>query len=190
MTDAPNPTTFDIADLFTGRAFPKDYRDVYLDEALSYEIYKAHQASAAAKAEGNLEKILETDEALEELKAKAESKRVRIHLTGVSRDLRKDLGTKNREQFPPETDFLGREKPNLEADEAFVNEYWALHIEAIERPDGSRINAPDVSTVKIFRANAPDAAIAAIDQGIKELSEGSLAGFESLVTEHDFLSQP
>lgn len=190
MTDAPTPQTFDISELFTGKAFPKDTVDIYTDEETAYKIYKANQRVADATARGILADITEADAELAELRKTAEKSRVKIYLTGVSRELRKGVSVKNAEKYPRETDFLGREKPNIEADEAFVDEFWALHIEAIERADGSRINAPDPGIIKILREQSPDAAIAAIDAGINELTQGIKAGFEDLVTDHDFLSQP
>lgn len=189
MTDTtPNAKTFDVADMFTGKAYPKDSVVVYMDEGAAYELYKLREEALQALQEGDEKAGKAIEKRLKELVKRGAESKYTFHLTGVSRDDRKAVIDLVRSEFPAEADFLGREKPNAEADEKYANLYWALHIEKIERPDGALIVAPDEATIKVIRGNAPDPAINAIESKIRELSEGVKGGFEALVQEHDFLS--
>lgn len=190
MTDdlSPNATTFDVADMFTGKAYPKDTVDVFMDEETAYELHKLQAEARQAVQEGDEEKGAEIEKRLRELVKKGEASKYTFHLTGVSRDDRKAVIDLVRSEFPADVDFLGREKPNADADEKYANLYWALHIEKITRPDGATVVAPDEAFFKVFRGNAPDPVVNAIELKIRELSEGVKGGFEALVQEHDFLS--
>ena len=183
--------TFDIADLFSGKAYPKDTVTVYLDEATGYETRKAEVAIKDAVLAHESEEALQAlRESRDKLVEKAAKSRIVVHLTGVSREDRENATKIVTTEFPTETDFLGRIKPNPEADEKLTNLYWALHIEKLERPDGSVLAPVTEADAKLFRANAPDSVLEKINKGINELSEGVKGGFESLAQEHDFLSQP
>lgn len=189
MTEiAPDAKTFDVADMFTGKAYPKEVVTVYMDEATAYELHKLREEALLAVQAGDEKKAAKVEKELKALVKKGEESRYDFHLTGASRDDRKALIDIVRAEYPSEVDFLGREKPNPEADEKYANLVWSLHIEKIERPDGALIVAPDEATVKIIRGQAPDPAILAIEKGIQELSEGVKGGFEVIAQGHDFLS--
>lgn len=193
MTDASTPSvsTFDIADLFSGKAYPKDTVDVFLDEATGYAIAKAEAAiKDAVIAHASEERLTELRDERDALVAKGARSKYTFHLTGVSRQDKMNILHVVTAEFPQETDFLGRVKPNPESDEKYTNLYWALHVERIVAPDGS-VHAPVTEAdAKLFRNNAPEPAITAVNTAIRELSEGVKNGFESLAQEHDFLSQP
>lgn len=190
MTEELNAATFDIGDLFSGKIYPKDTVEVYLDEEVAYELQKNSKAAMKAVQEEDEEAAKAIAERHEELVKRGEKSRVIFHLTGVSRDHRQAIVDKVLEEYPLEYNFLGQPKPNSLADEKHANLRWALHIESIERADGSVLVAPTADQVKIFRGNAPDSEILKIENAIIDLSEGVKGGFETLAQEHAFLSQP
>lgn len=187
MTDA-NPRTLDLAAVFSGRAFPKDTVPVYMDEVLGYEIYKLNKAAIQAVLSKDEDEKDRIGAELKALAEKAEPSRLVFHLTGASREDRKAATEETLERFPAETDMLGREKPNPEANDYYANLVWKLHVEKIEASDGSVVE-PTLEDVKMFRKHAPDHAIEAVEAGIQELTEGVKGGFTTLIQEHDFLSQ-
>lgn len=187
MTDA-NPKTLDLATVFTGQAFPKEVVPVYMNEVAGYTVYKLTRESVQAVMSKDED---EKDRIASELKVaaeKAEPSRLLVHLTGASRQARKAAMDEALEKFPAETDMLGREKSNPEANEFYANLVWKLHVEKIEAADGSSVE-PSMEDIVMFRNNAPDHAIEAIESGIRELTDGVKGGFETLIQEHDFLSQ-
>lgn len=187
MTDV-SPKTLDLAAVFSGRAFPKDTVPVYMDEVLGYEIYKLSKASIQAVLSRDEDEKERIETELKALAEKAEPSRLVIHVTGASREDRKNAVDETLEKFPTETDMLGRTKPNPKADEFYANLVWKLHVEKIEAADGSFVE-PTLEDITIFRKNAPDHAIEQIEAKIQELAEGVKGGFTTLIQEHDFLSQ-
>jgi hypothetical protein len=190
MTDAPVATTFDIADLFTGQALPKTDVDIWLDAKSAYEIYKNAKEIKDAVFRQDTEKLGALEARHHELLEKAKSSRVTFKLTASLREDRQAVLEKTLEKYPQEFNFLGQAKPNREADEYHANLMWALHTEAIVRPDGSAIAAPGPEQIAYFRGHAPDAAVLAIEEALKEFTDGAASGFDTVAMETGFLSQP
>lgn len=188
MTDTLDFKTHDVADMFAGISYPQTVVPFYTDQAIAYEFHKLAQESLDAVREKDEAKGQEIVERREDLIRKAEANRYEIHLRGQSRDNRDAILKSVRAKFPVERDFLGREAPNPEADEVYINKFWALHIERIVWPDGTILAAPDESDIKFIRGNSPDSEIDKVEKAIQELSSGAKSGFESLAQEHDFLS--
>lgn len=188
MTEALDFKTFDVADMFAGISYPEDSVPFYTDQAIAYEFHKLSQDALEAVHAKDEKRAKEIEERREVLIKKAESNRYTFHLRGQSRDSRDAVLKSVQEKFPVERDFLGREIPNGEADELYINSYWALHITKIEKPDGSVLVAPDAAAIKIIRGNSPDSEIDKVEAAIRELTGGAKSGFESLAQEHDFLS--
>lgn len=188
MTEELSAQTFDIADMFSGIAYPTEVVPFYTNSEIAYEFNKLSKEAADAvvrKDEKSGADIVARQEALVK---KAESNRYEIHLRGQSRDNRQAVLNAVRAEFPAEKDFLGRETIDPEADEVYINRIWALHIEKIVAPNGSLRVAPDESEIKILRGNSPDSELAKVEKAIQGLTEGAKSGFESLAQEHDFLS--
>lgn len=189
MSEELSAQTFDIADMFSGIAYPTEVVPFYTNSEIAYEFNKLSReaADAIARKDGDdtMKSIVERQEALVK---KAESNRYEIHLRGQSRDNRQAVLNAVRAAFPAEKDFLGRETIDPEADEVYINRIWALHVEKIVAPNGSLRVAPDESEIKILRGNSPDSELAKVEKAIQELTEGAKSGFESLAQEHDFLS--
>lgn len=188
MSDNLDYKTFDVADMFAGVNYPSTTVPFYTNAEIAYEFNKlAHDAKdaverkdeAAAKA---------VEKRREELLKESEKFRFEFHLRGQSRDNRDAVLEAVRAEFPDgEPDLFGRRTPNPDAEKAYVNRYWALHVEKIVRGDGA-VLLPDEATVRIIRGQAPDSEIDKVEAAIQELSVGAKSGFESLAQEHDFLS--
>lgn len=187
MTDLDHKT-FDIADMFTGIAYPTDSVAVYTNPDVAYRLHKLGEEALDVVREKNEERAREIEVERDELVKQGEASRYVVHLRGQSRDNREAVIDKVRSKYPAEYDFLGREKVEPAADKMFANLMWALHIERIEAPNGA-IKAPvDESDIRILRGNLEDSEINKIESAIQELSAGAKGGFETLAQEHDFLS--
>lgn len=184
----PNIATFDVAEMFAGKSYPKDTVEVFMDEATAYEINKLQAEARQAVASQDEEAGRAVEERLTALVKRGAASKYVFHLTGVSRDSRKAAVESVTAEFPMEQDFLGRDKPNPQGDEKYANLMWALHIEKIVAPSGAVIVAPSEADIKVIRGNAPDPAVEKVEAAIKELSTGVKSGFETLAQEHDFLS--
>lgn len=185
---APKTATFDLADVFTGKAFPKDTKDVYLDEETSYEISRLNKESTKAVALNDEDAAKRIEAEFTALIAKAEKSHYVVYLTGVSRQDRKTALEEVMDKYPMESDAFGRIKPNEKANDFLANLSWKMHIEKIVDPNGAEL-VPSLEDIIIFRDNAPDPAIAVIEEGINELSEGVKSGFETIVQNSAFLSK-
>lgn len=188
MTEALDPKTFDIADMFAGISYPTEVVPFYTNSQIAYEFNKLSREAADAVVRKDEKAGAEIIARQEALVKKAEANRFEIHLRGQSRENRQHVLDAVRAEFPIEKDFLGREEIAPEADEAYINRFWALHIEKIVSPDGSLRVAPTEGEIKVLRGNSPDSELAKVEAAIKALTEGAKSGFESLAQEHDFLS--
>lgn len=194
MTDenTADPILIDFAKVFAGIEYPKDSVTVVVNEKLSYQAHKIAEALALAVARVDEPDVIKGLEAsYGEVLKTAKDYAYTFHLTAISREVRNDLATAVEEEFEIETDFLGRSKPSKEANESYRSRLWALHVEKIEGPNGSEIVAPTPENLAAFIASAPDRAIETIEEKIGELSgRGAGEGFDSIIRDADFLSQP
>ena len=179
MSDEVEAKTFDLADVLAGRTFPTTTVKVSFDEERMFQLSKLDAGIAAQPHNEELEKLRE--KFMDEFKPLFYT----VHLKGVDRDTRREVLNAVLAEFPEETDFLGRPKPNPEGDEAYANKTWALFVEKLERPDGA-ITTFTETEAKLFRGHAPDVAINAVEAAIKELSDGAKSGYESAVQDLDF----
>jgi hypothetical protein len=186
--DELNVATFDIADMFSGKSYPKDTVTVYTDDATAYELQKLSKEAADAVVRRDAEEGKRIESEIKELVKKGEASKYVFHLTGVSREMKDNLIKSVDEKFPDETDFLNRVKPNAEKADFLENKWWALHVERIIAPNGAARNAPTEDDIKLIRGNLAESETAKVTAGIKGLTEGVKSGFEALAQEHDFLS--
>lgn len=186
--DAPSVSTFDIAEMFEGQTFPEEIVTVYMDEGVNHSFAKLLERATEALRSRDEELARQVEAEEKALKEQAESKKYVFHLRGASRDKRKAILDTLRADFPPTKGWTGQESFSPEAEEAFANRTWSLHIEKIVSPSGAINTAPSEADIALIRGKAPDAALAAIEAGIQSLTEGAKSGFEALVQEHDFLS--
>lgn len=180
-------TTFDVADMFSGRAYPKSTVDFYTDRDSAFALDRVNKAITSA--------LLNKDEAAQsrlqgeakDLAKKIAGSKYVLHLTGVSRDNLRAIEKKVDEKYPVDYDFLGRVKPNNERVEEGENLLWALHIEKIVAPNGAVLIAPTPEQIKIIRDNGSDGEIQKVVQAISEFTDGTKSGFETAAMDADFL---
>lgn len=182
-----NPETFNVADMFTGVAYPKESVSVYTNEGPAYRLATLNKRIAREIAnEGAHDELSEQAVAL--LK-EVNKYRYVFHLTGIGQDTLKAIADKARAEHPSKYGTFGQELPNPEQDEYFNNLLWAVHTEKIEAPNGAIIAAPDDAQMKIIRGNLPLSQQAKIKKAIDGFATGSADGFEAAAQEADFLSQ-
>lgn len=189
-TDVPTPKTLDLGAFLAGQNHPTEVVEVFMAEDVMYSLARANEAIRKAEVRGETEAIAELEARRDELVEAGISSRLEVHLQGISKKTEKDIERKVIAEHPVDTDLLGRPKPNFERTEALANLFWAAYITKIVAPDGSALVAPGLEDIQNLRDNAPEPAINAIEAAINEFTTGSKSGFESLVQEHGFLSQP
>ena len=177
------PEVLNLADMLTGNNFPEKTIDVFVNEALAYQIADLNERIASEPSNEALE--AELDGLIEE----AQAFRFRIVIQGVPRhDLMAAL-ERIEEQFPAEYSALGRRKPNAEADNAMSILQWVLHIKKIVGPSGAEAGPLSEEEAETLRDQLPLAAIQAVETGISDIIEKTRSGHEALAMESDFLSK-
>ena len=180
--------TFDVAEMFSGVAYPTSEVAVYMNARVGAEYSRLTEEALAAVQAEDEEAGKRIEARRKELLAEAEKSRFIFHLRGQSRERINAIRDQVEEEYPVEYDFLGREKPNRAGDEKYTDLIWALHIERIERPDGAILTAPTESDIRVIRNNAPDSESKKITNAIQEFSTSVQNGIEAIAQEHDFLS--
>lgn len=188
MTETPNPTTFDLIGVLSGRDYPTLDVEVYFNEALGFEIHQIQKELESAELRKDSK---EADKLHKEMKAKikqAEGEKYLISLKSIPESVRRTIIAKVQEEFPEKTDLLGRPQPNPGADDAFTKKMWQAYIQTVTDPSGA-VKVTDEADINALHANAPVTVHEQITVGIQELQNGSKSGFELVVKEADFLSQ-
>lgn len=179
MTEETNPKVADLAEVLSGRTFPKAEVPVFFDEEAQYRLNILNRALIVDPSNEEVE--AKRDELLESLKAQ----KFVVHMKGAPRRQKREVFVSVQKDFPPEVDFLGRQKENAEADEVYANKMLALHIEKVVWPDG-RVSPGSWEVAALLRNEAPEPAIIALQEALKELDAGSKGGYESVVQDLDF----
>lgn len=187
MTEDITPHNVDLADILSGVSLPTDKVDIYLNAQGAHQIAELNELIRRAEIKGDDTSDMEAT--LEKVKQAVADSRRTIELQGISAREREAALDKVVSEHPVEYDLLGRPKQDLVADRELTATMWALHIKQIIMPNGGVLTAPTVEMVKTFRDSIPDHARDAITEAINALAKKTSEGFESMVQDHDFLSQ-
>lgn len=189
MSEELNHETFDLGAVLTGAAFPELDVEVFFDETVGFEIHQAEKLLRRAELIGSdesQEEVKELDESLKELRKQAEEQRFTVTLKGVPESIRKACNAKARAKFPSEYTMLGTEQPDPDRDDFFNTLMWQHSIVKVTDPKG-RVAIPTEEDIEALRNAVGRSAVQAITQGIRELTEGPKAAFESDAQETSFL---
>lgn len=180
--DAPEPKRFDLKAELSGRTFATETVPIFLDENLMYKYAKLSRESDLDPA--NEEKAKARDELFDTFKGIA----IQVTVKSVPQEQEEIIVEEVMKNHPPKYAF-GTQLPDREADAEFNAKMWQLHIAKIEAPDGSSI-VPDESDIRALRDSAPRVSLEAIAKAIDDLNENTRSGYETIVKDPDFLSQP
>ena len=175
--------TFDLSEMLSGINYPTVDVPVFLNEDLAFRIADLDERIAKHPED----EALETER--ESLVEEAKKFLYVVHLKGISRDTYLTALEQVTSEHKPETDSLGRLKPNPEGDAALERKLWALYIESVTDPSGRTVDGVSEEEAHGLIRNLPYTAVEAIGQGISDLSLKTRKGFEDLALETDFLSQ-
>lgn len=188
MTDAPNPKTLDLIGVLSGRDYPTLDIEVYFNETLGFEIGQLQDEISSSEARGDEAALAELDKKKADLLSQYENEKYVVTLQAIPEKVRRRIMEKIQEDFPEETDLLGRPKPNPGADTAFAEEMWKSYLRTVTSPDGTS-KVVDEADITALLNDAPALAQEAITRGIADLQTRSARGFEFAAKEVDFLSQ-
>lgn len=173
-------STFDLAEVLQGRAYPTDTVTVYLDEQSAYLI-QAQRALISTLSGHELEEAEDTLAALvEEAKLSAYT----FHLKGRSRIVIRDIAKKAWSEIPDKPSDPDRMIVNDAREELRQALEWEAFTEKVVAPDGAE-NVFSLDDVKLFRQYAPQASLVAIEKKIEDLKQAG-AGFEYISQSADF----
>lgn len=185
-----DPKTFDLAKVLAGVDYPETTVDVYFNSDLAYKIASLNDELEKLSVVGGKEyekAQKEFDKFIDEVK----EHKFTFHIKGVPTNVENSINETIRTQYPVKRNALGMpESDNAEADNAYVRLIMQAYISKIVAPDGSTIVAPSLEDVDTLFDNAPQHALAVIQDAIVQLKMKTAQGFEIGVKSADFLSQP
>lgn len=187
MSEKLDPKTLDLVGVLSGRDFPELEVPVYFNEKLGFSIYQMKEKLKSLELLGKEEEYQKVHEELEGLIKRSEEDKYVITLRGIPEKVYRSILDQVNEEFPEETDILGREKPNPKGDALFTKKLWQAYIQNVTGPTGAQTLVGDTEVDALLN-QAPAPAQEAITKGISELRTGAKAGFEYAVQEVDFLS--
>lgn len=182
-----NHETFDLGQVLAGTKFPETEVDIFFDESIGFQIYRAQQALREAEIAGNEEELKQVQDRVEELKTQARDVRYTVTVRGIPESVRKNCLQKSRDKFEVEYSFLNQELPNAQRDDLFNELLWNASIVKITDPKGAAA-IPTEDHIRTLRTQVGRSVVGTINNAITELVEGSKAGFESAAQDPSFLS--
>ena len=174
------PEGFDIFDILTERAYPKDTVTVYLDEEAAYQLRALGREADSIEGEPDQDVVDSFAERLATFRARIERSARTFHLTGVDADKMKDVMT------AAEAHFEDRKVNRKRADGSIIRELpqsaqtdfmryasaltLSIHVEKITDPDGHEVVAPGPDILMNFLDKAPVYAVRELNQAIERLT--------------------
>lgn len=171
--------TFDLMEALTGRSYPEDDFDIYLDEAGGYRLAKLNREAETLKP--GSEEFLQNEEETKALIKRMQDHKLTVTIKGAPHHVRESV-------------FESVEKMREDRDPAWEKELqyrtWATFIVKITNPSGEVIAPISREEAKALWDHLPDPARNTINAGIQTIAENSAAGFELAALDVDFLSDP
>lgn len=181
--ESPNPKTFDLLAALAGRSYPKETIKVFFDEQAMYAYGQAQDMLDHDPRNEELKKAIDT--MLEDLKEMT----YLVTVQGIPTHVMDSISESVLEDFPVKRDSRGNAKNDFEADKEFHNRLWQAYVVEITDPTGAKANLTK-EAIEQFRKVAPAATVKAVNEAINKLRDYADNGYESAVTELDFLSRP
>lgn len=188
MTEAPDYKTFDLEAAISGRTYPEDTVDVFFDENSAYQLTKVGREADRAGMLGEDEKFKALEEKLAALRKKFQNNRYVFRLRGVPSDTTRAITLSEWAKLEEIPEGPGRTEAAVKAEEAINSKMWAAHIVSITSPDGTVAAGISPEEVEKIILALPDFSKRAVKTAIDQLTEFSSAGYETAISDIDFLS--
>lgn len=179
ISDFATEENFDIFDVLSERAYPRDIVTVYLDDGAAFELRKLTDEVDAIDGEPDQATVEAFNERLTNIRTRIDRSARTFHLAGVSSDTIKDAMTAADEHFESRKvnrkradGSIIRELPKSAQDDFMVYTsavMMALHVEKIVDPDGRQVVAPTPDAIVRFINGAPIYAVREVNQAIERL---------------------
>lgn len=189
MTELTSPKTFNLGAVLSGQDYPEDVVDVYFDERTAYMITVLSEKVRDLAVEGG-KAYEKADKELQDLIAQLESRKYEFFLTGVPARILKAILERVNTEIPEERNGLGMVQPDPAREELYKLYMFEAFITKIVDPDGAVIVKPSLDSLRELRSDAPKHVLMKIEQGIADLENKSIYGFEIAIKSADFLSKP
>lgn len=187
--DELNPKTFDLGAVLSGQDYPEKTVDVYFNEALAFEVAKANKELQFLDGLSD-EKFNQAQDKFDALVERLAEHKYVFHLKAIPSRFKKDISKEVDAKHPAKLNPLGMAEPNRNRDDLFAELMMEAYITKIVAPDGATIVKPGLDTIKNFRQNAPEHALAIIESEIIGFEQDISVGFETAAKSADFLSKP
>ena len=180
---AEDAKKFDLIAALNGRSYPEIPVPLILAEEAMLELATANLAALQNPADKKLEKArMEILETFKDICLK-------VTVKGVPRHVLRSIALSVTKDYKPKKNNFGVPEDNPEADDAFAQRLWEAHVVEVEAPGGQKFT-PGPEEITALREKSPQPAYEAIEAAINELRAGPQSGYEQIVTELPFLSQP
>lgn len=178
--EASKPGKFNFLDRVTGRNYPTDEVEVYLDEAAGHRMERLRDqiiSTPTANEEG-VKLRLELEEQLEIERAAAAASRYVFHIEGIPVDEYDAVVIEAQKLYPleyiesrnPLTMALERQpKESEDREQYFRVHIWAKYIRKIVDPDGNFDDNITPETVAVMQNHMPLVGIARVQLAIERL---------------------
>lgn len=186
MSEQLDPQTFDLIGMLSGRDYPELEIEVYFNEALGLSIYTMEKLLTRLE---TLDKKTEAKKVAKELDGLVKSvpqHKFIITLKGVPEKALRAVRAKHLEEFPVEVNSFGLPVPDTKGEEDFMLKMWRLFTREITDPTGAKVLVTDAEIQAIYD-NAPKRVHEQLSEGIENLRNNSVKGFEFAAQEPSFL---
>lgn len=187
--DDLNPKTFDLGAVLSGQDYPEKTVDVYFNESLAYEVAKVNRELNFIDS-SNEEKFKEAQDKFDALVERLAEHKYVFYLKAIPSRFKKDIAKEVDSKFPAKFNPLGMPEPDSNRDDLFAELMMEAYITKIVAPDGAAVVKPNLETIRNFRNNAPDHALAIVESEIVSFQQDISVGFETAAKSADFLSKP
>lgn len=187
--DELNPKTFDLGAVLSGMDYPEKTVDVYFNEVLAFEVARANMELNLLDGLSE-DKFKEAQDKFDALVERLAEHKYVFHLKAIPSRFKKDIADKVEAEYPTKFSPLGMPEPDRKRDELFAELMMEAYITKIVAPDGAVIVKPGLETIKNFRSNAPEHALALVESEIISFEQDISSGFETAAKSADFLSKP
>lgn len=163
--------TWDLLEVVSERAQPKDTVSVYLNEIASYAKGEIMKEMVAKK--DDLEALGTLSAELEKIEAQLEATKYTLHITAIPSRMREDIASRAMQEFPLKLDLLGRDDPinAIARNKHETKLSWHAQVYDIVNPKGLHKNDFTLEQMNQFAEALGTEAQKAVDRAIESINK-------------------
>lgn len=188
---AGKPETFDLIAAIEGTTHPTEEVQFLFDERAAQTVANLEDELKRLAMLGKNDEYEELDKIKTKLIASLKDSIYTVTVKGISRKVKKAILKSVEAKHPDKANAFGQAEPNYDGIEYYHTLQWQAHINKIAAPDGSVKNGPlTEGEVTFLLDNGPEISLSRISAAIDSLETGPKSGYDQIVQELGFLSEP